>query len=428
MSGFGLTSVLKSMTRKSIMHDKFEWDNFSDQPHIIKDKKFKKRIYKKAIFDQLITLFSTVILSPFILLSYLFLQQKRVIDTQNFFAMGVNLDKNPEETLTLIEELGVDTLLIRLPLWEIEKLDAYVAFVEKFKGKDILINILQDRNNIENLSLFEENIEKIFKAFPHIKKFQIGNAINRKKWAFYTIKEYLKLYQVAQRVRDKRYHDKVLLGSSVIDFEYHYTIRSLFNFFSLKYDIFTALLYVDRRGAPEGKQMGFDLKKKINLLHSIMILSPKSSNKLYITETNWPLSNTVPYAPTSEKECVNPEDYALYMLQYYLIALSTREVDRVYWHQLIAPGYGLVDNRDGIKKYPAFVAFQTMLKLLKGAHLEESNLTGEVKMMRFSKKSETIMIYWSDTLLDIKGGLSLYGKAFTEGKFCYHILLPHQLT
>jgi hypothetical protein len=206
----------------------------------------------------------------------------------------------------------------------------------------------------------------------------------------------------------------------VIDFEYHYTIRSLFNFFPIKYDTFTALLYVDRRGSPENKQMGFDLKRKIHLLKAIMMLSPKTTEKLYITETNWPLSNTAPYAPTSEKESVDVESYALYMVQYYLISLAAG-VERVYWHQLIAPGYGLIDNRDGIKKYPAFEAYKTMLSLLKGAVLRESSLDTKVRFMRFSHHTETIMIHWSDEDLKHQEGLNLFGAPFTGGKFCYTI-------
>ncbi len=402
------------------MSEKFPWDSYSDQPHVIKDKAFKKSIYKKAAFDQLLTLGTTFLLSPLIALTYLLRQKKSHVDTQHFFAMSVNLDKEPSLTPSLIDELGVETLLIRLPLWEMDRLKAYQSFVASLQGKDIMINILQDREHIENHTLLKEDIKRIFQAFPTIQKFQIGNAINRKKWAFYTIKEYLSFYQVVQNVRDEAYHDKELLGSSVIDFEYHYTIRSLFNFFPIKYDIFTALLYVDRRGSPENKQMGFDLKRKIWLLKSLMMLSPKTSNKLYITESNWPLKNTAPYAPTSEKECVDVDTYALYMVQYYLISLVAG-AERVYWHQLIAPGYGLVDHREGIEKYPAFRAFKTMLSLLKGAKLQESNLEGSLKFLRFKGRSNTIMIVWSNEDLPHKKGLDLYGKPFKGGKFCYII-------
>ena len=37
-------------------------------------------------------------------------------------------------------------------------------------------------------------------------------------------------------------------------------------------------------------------------------------------------------------------------------------LDDIFWHQLIAPGYGLVDNRDGkIRKTEAFYAFKKMI-------------------------------------------------------------------
>jgi hypothetical protein len=114
--------------------------------------------------------------------------------------------------------------------------------------------------------------------------------------------------------------------------------------------------------------MGLDLISKIHILYALATLSPKSSNDVYITETNWPISNTAPYAPTSEYECVSEEDYANYMVRYYLLALGSNMIKAVYWHQLIAPGYGLIDNRDGkVVKRPAYHAFKTMLEQLQGA-------------------------------------------------------------
>ena len=51
------------------------------------------------------------------------------------------------------------------------------------------------------------------------------------------------------------------------------------------------------------------------------------------------------------------------MLSYYKIALKSRKIQRVYWHQLVAPGYGLVDNRNGqIRKTEAFYAYKNMIK------------------------------------------------------------------
>jgi hypothetical protein len=40
-------------------------------------------------------------------------------------------------------------------------------------------------------------------------------------------------------------------------------------------------------------------------------------------------------------------DYSDYLKDYHSIALKTGKIERIYWHQLIATGYGLVDNREG---------------------------------------------------------------------------------
>ena len=51
------------------------------------------------------------------------------------------------------------------------------------------------------------------------------------------------------------------------------------------------------------------------------------------------------------------------MIEYLNIAKDSKKIKRVYWHQLIAPGYGLVDNRDEkVVKYPQFYALKEMLK------------------------------------------------------------------
>jgi hypothetical protein len=338
--------------------------------------------------------------------------------------MGVNIDKDPKLSPSLVDELGVESLLIRFPLWDIEKIDNYIEFVNSFKGKDIVINILQDRAHIEDKALLKRDIRVLFEKFSlhtDVELFQVGNAINRKKWGFFTIKEYLTFYKIVQDIRDEKFPHFKLIGSSVIDFEFHYTVRSLFNLYKIRYDIFSSLLYVDRRGSPENSQMGFNLQKKIKLLKAILKLSPKSTNRLFITETNWPIKDTAPYAPTSEKECVGFEDYAFYMVLYHIIALISG-AKRVYWHQLIAPGYGLIDNREDIKRYPAFNAYKTMIELLKGATLIESSIDMDPKMVKFKNSSKTILVYWSDRDLMLKGTYDIYGDRFEGGRFCYKII------
>jgi len=341
----------------------FIWDNYSDQPHIIKDKTYKKAMRKKHLFDYIKLLFTSLIFLPIsILLMKLFKANNKLQ-----YGVGVNLDKG-EEQFRLVKELGVKHLIIRVPLWEMNRIDEYVDFVKRFKSEnkdiEILLNIMQDRAHIDDLKLLKKDIKIVFDKFNSlVQEYQIGTTINRAKWGFFSVSEYLNFYKVIQNIRDEFFKDLKLIGPSVIDFEYYYTCRALFNLESIKYDRHSSLLYVDRRGSPYNTQYKFfDTKNKVDLLYSLTKLSWKSSNDIYITEANWPLSNTAPYAPTSEHECVSEEDYTKYMLEYHDIIKKTKKIKRVYWHQLIAPGYGLVDNRDGkIRKMPSFEAYKKMI-------------------------------------------------------------------
>jgi hypothetical protein len=343
----------------------FVWDHYSDQPYPLQDRAYKKRMRRKHWWALVPLLLVTIIFFPLAIVLMPFFRGKRV-EAEEFFGMGVDLDKGSEQ-IALIEELGVKHLLVRMPLWEMERIDDYVAFARSFgEDKEILLNILQDRDHIDDLSLLERDIALIFEKFgTFVREYQVGNAINRTKWGFFSMREYLGWYQTVQGVRDRINPHLKLIGSSVIDFEFHYTIATLFHLFPLRYDRFSSLLYVDRRGDPNNCQMGiFDTKNKINMLYALVALSSKSSRDIYITEVNWPLSNSAPYAPTSELECVSEEAYADYMESYHNIAYQSGKIKRIYWHQLIARGYGLVDDGgEEIRKMPAFTRYQTMVAL-----------------------------------------------------------------
>jgi hypothetical protein len=345
----------------------FIWDKNSDQPHVIKDRSYKKAMRKPYKNDFLKMIGTTLIMFPLSIgLMKLFRKNAdKKFKKEEFYGLGVNLDKGTNQQ-ELIEELGVKSLIIRIPLSDIQNLDKYYEFVKSFgTDKSILLNIVQDRKHIDDKDLLQLHIIEIFNTFKSLTvEYQIGTTINRAKWGFFAVKEYLEFYKVVQDIRDDKYSTLKLIGPSVIDFEYHYTIRALFNNFSVKFDKLSSLLYVDRRGAPSNTQMGFfDTKNKIEMLYSLVKLSCKmKSDEIYITEVNWPLSGTAPYAPTSELECVSEDLYSQYMVDYFQIAKETKKIKKIFWHQLIAPGYGLVDNRDGkITKTKAFYEFKKFL-------------------------------------------------------------------
>jgi len=146
--------------------------------------------------------------------------------------------------------------------------------------------------------------------------------------------------------------------------------------------------------------MGLDLVGKLQLMQAMLRLSHKSSNEIVITETNWPITNTYPYAPTGEGDCVSLEAQADFLVRYYLLALTSGVVKNVYWHQLIAPGYGLVDNRESILiYYPSYTAFKVMLSVLQDKKYVETTTKDGLFSAKFttdatSVYSKTVEVLW----------------------------------
>ena len=390
----------------------FKWDRYSDQATQLKDKKYKKEMRKKEFLSMVKTFLTALIILPLSLILTPFIKRKN-IDSQNFFSMGVDFEREAQLSVKLLDELGVKNILLRFKLWEMQKLPSLKEFILLCRDKNITLKLLQDRENIEDLRLLKDDLRIIFSTLGGLVSiYEIGSTINRAKWGFFSVDEYLRFFQVAYKLKKDEFLDIELIGSGVIDFEYHFTAHTLFNFFNIRYDGVSALLYVDRRGAPENSQIGFNLSDKIAWLSTMVWLSPKTKNRLYITETNWPLKGTAPYAPTSEKECIDEESYASFMLRYYLLALASQQVDFVSWHQLIASGYGLVDEREGIRKRVAFKTYKFMFKNLKNAYFLRLDIKRDYYIIEFLVDDVLLQIHWSlkDTTLKNKEYFTAYSR------------------
>jgi len=377
------------------LQEPFKWDNHSDQPYQLKDKQFKTQMRKKELLSLVKTFSTALVMIPIALVSMPFIKRKEV-KAKNFFSIGVDYQREPEKTLELLDELGVQRILLRFKLWEMDSLDRLKAFILKNSNRKIILKIIQDRENIEDLELLKNNLRTIFLELNAlIDIYEIGSTINRAKWGFFSVREYNQFYKVAYTLKKEEFTDIKLIGSGVIDFEYHYTAHTLFNFENYKYDGTSALLYVDRRGAPENTQLGFNISDKLALLSTMVWMSSKTKHSLHITETNWPISKTAPYAPTSEYECVSEELYADYMLRYYLLTFASQQVDSLSWHQLIARGYGLVDNIDGFRKRSAFYTFKYMLQILNNAQFLRLDIKRDYYILQFLTNNKVLQIHWS---------------------------------
>ncbi len=390
----------------------FTWDNYSDQPAQLKDKSYKKEMRKRQLFSLIKTAITALVILPISLVAMPFVR-RRVIKQSEFISLGVDYEKEAQSTEELLQDLAVKNILLRFKLWEMDKIKLLKIFLIKHSDKNITLKILQDRENIEDLELLKKNLETIFTQLDGlIQRYEIGTTINRAKWGFFSVDEYNKFFLVAFKLKKTKFKSIKLLGSGVIDFEYHFTAHTLFNFFKYKYDGVSSLLYVDRRGAPENTQLGFTLSDKIAWLSTMVWLSPKSTKELHITETNWPLTGTAPYSPTSEKECVNEESYANFMLRYYLLAFASQQVDSVSWHQLIAPGYGLIDNRNGIRKRVAYETFKYMNQTLHNAQFLRLDIKRDYYILQCLVNDTLLQIHWSliDTDLQNEEFFEVYDR------------------
>lgn len=216
---------------------------------------------------------------------------------------------------------------------------------------------------------------------------------------------------MAQDLKQAEFNSINLLGGNIIDFELPYYIRSLFHCRSIFYNGVATQLYVDRRGAPENKQFGFDTISKINFYSLIMRASPKSNNDLYITEVNWPIEEMDFWAPAQGECMVSESLQAAYLVRYYLMMLATGRVTKCYWHQLVAPGYGLVNNLGGeLLKRDAYYCYKFLINIFAGGitrHFSEKN-----KLFRLAVETDqaNVQALWTsgdDIIVDIEPGQTI---------------------
>lgn len=342
------------------------WDDYSDQPYRLAPGQ-KPTLGISGVKEYLTIGATTVLLSPSVIWRYFRLRpHQSLVDPLDFIGVSVSPDSQHNTAiLEMLDELGVQEVLMRIPVWGLSRLDEYVRFVERLGNRNVLINVLQDKESVAQPELWLSRLREVFNALsPMCSHFQIGNAINRRKWGCRHSGDYLDLLEIANSLREE-FPDIKILGSSVIDFEPLITLRTLWNHRTYHLDAVSALLYVNRRGSPASRQYKiFDLYNKLRLIYAIVSVGNRNARRLWITEFNWPLLDTRPYTPNSghPDRTVDEETQARYLQEYYRIAYATGWVEKVYWWQLINPGYGLVDHRRGqLRKHPSYFALKELV-------------------------------------------------------------------
>ena len=300
--------------------------------------------------------------------------------------------------LDLFGETGASRALVRLASWERrnEDLAAREALVRglRDRGVDVLLALLQRRADVLDPGSWRAFLEEAFGRFaPLVSAFEIGHAWNRTKWGVWDHREYLSLAEPAFELAP-RFGVK-LAGPAVIDFEFHLYAVTLPR---LPFDAVTSLLYVDRKGAPENGQCGWTAEKKLALLKAAVDTAarPGAGRGLWITEVNWPLAGTGAFSPAAGKPNVSEDEQADFLVRYYVPCLASGHAERVYWWQLVAPGYGLVDDRESPwRRRPAFRAFAELRRRLEGSVFEgRGTEASDIEVFRFRGEEGAFAICW----------------------------------
>jgi tRNA A-37 threonylcarbamoyl transferase component Bud32 len=390
------------------VRDQVVWDHLSDQPHQHAGRLAKLRVRLADARHHAEEAAVVAAALPRIRSRYRELKAGLYRQPVNWDGVGLCVRPWPEDSADpaavagLVEELGVRHVLLRLHPWAEDHAaeEALARELHRLQGRgcELTYALPQNRELVKDPVRWRRAIEEMAPRFlPYGRRFQVGQAINRSKWGIWNLAEYVELVRGASEVL-RRQPDVEILGPAVIDFEFHVTAAALnLRRPGLRFDAVSSLLYVDRRGAPENRQAGFDTVDKVVLLKAIADTARNSTGRTWITEVNWPLREG-PHSPAGRAVSVDEEPQADYLVRYYLLALGTGLVERVFWWQLVARGYGLVDPLDGeLRRRPAFFAFKTLLRELDGCRLEAVlTAPAPARLYRFRRPDgRDLIVAWS---------------------------------
>jgi hypothetical protein len=271
-------------------------------------------------------------------------------------------------------------------------------------------------------------LEDVMSRFSSdIKNYEIGSVPNRKKWSGYTIPDYITSLKIASEAAKK--YGVNIFAPNIQDFEpfWQVAIFEAIKDKGINIQGSTDNLFVDRAGQPEAfdehvlgrwlKGMaGMDLINKSRFLD---LISERYGIKTFICSfTQWNLNVRAPFYNSSEERRVDTDEYADYLVRYYVLSAAGGYTDRVYWGHYASYKEGILDdgynpgiedapevhhkfiydgNPKTFKMRPAYDAYKTMTE-----HLSKSKFVkklavpdGHIFVFEFDRDNQKIYVCWT---------------------------------
>ncbi|WP_167855894.1 lipopolysaccharide kinase InaA family protein [Natronospirillum operosum] len=360
------------------------WDPWSAQPSVVLKGKDRKRY--RTTSDLITTVVSNLRHGLRIRRHYKARQAQayqQPVTMDNRLGVCVEVDGQIDQQLKLLRQTPGLRVLVRVYYHRPELRTACYEAIQRLhkQGHPVAVGLIQSRRAVIQPEQWQAFVQDVVRqTHAHVHLYEVGHAVNRAKWGFWTLDDMQRIWQGIAELRQS-YPEHQFLGPAINDFEFHY-YPPLLDRTAHLVDALPGHLYVDRRGAPENFQGRFSTLEKC--LYGKAVADAWGKRGFYVTEINWPLKDTGLYSPIAgtymrpdlkESELhVDEHTSAAYMIRFALIAACSGAVETTYWWRLAHHGFGLVDDLNGWRERPgwkALVQFHKHLSGLQFTHREE---------------------------------------------------------
>lgn len=372
---------------------------------------------------------------------------------EDFFGVGVASNADPATDAYIIQQLrALGIIDVRLDLSYHDIISDQGRFCEALlnAGFAVTLRLIPPFESAKNMHATTEQaswqafIDAVLAQYgTRVKQIEIGNTINRKRWAGYHWQGFFAAWEIAYKSIKAR--NITLLGANIQDFEPLYNISLLKKLREKNQlpDVQTDHLFVERVSEPErydhrilkyrwATVFKFNLVKKARLLAKI----GKDFDIAHTSSTGafWAIYRI------ERKLMYGAQKQADYLTRYFTLLAASGALKQAFWGALICHREGLIDDglqdaeypaleriahyqqADGslanYKPHPSFYAMQTVANKLSGAQYFGHLASGVgLEIHRFLQHGQQLHVAWAINgkampLLDVYSQASLVAASY----------------